>query len=133
MRFWAAQDVAQTVLLLAEDADSAVYLDASAVSMSGDIKGRDVIAQGLYGNLATWHYLSFDWDIASVEADTGRVQVRFEYQHQTTALRYAGTMRMVVVVTDGFISRVECHHDGPRVAAFMQLVAEAEARQVQGP
>ncbi len=128
MQFWAVQDVTETVALLTPDVYSVVYLDQSAGGMSGEKRGRDTIAEGLYGNLATWHYLRFDWTLAGVDARTGRVQVAFEYQHQMTDLRYAGTMRMIFGVTDGMISRVECHHDGPRIVAFMKLVAEAEAQ-----
>ena len=98
MQFWAAQDVTETVSLLTPDVVSVVYLDPSAGGMSGRKTGRDTIAEGLYGNLATWHYLQFDWKVTSVEHNTGRAQVTFEYQHQKTGLRYAGSMRMILVV-----------------------------------
>ena len=131
MALWAAQDVTETVALLTPDVVSFVYLDKSAGGMSGQKTGRDSVAEGLYGNLATWHYLQFDWTVVGVEHNTGRAQVTFEYQHQKTDLRYAGTMRMIFVVTDGMICRVECHHDEPRIVAFMKLVAEAEARLLE--
>ncbi len=131
MQFWAAQDVAETTALLAPDCFSVVYLDESAGGMAGKKSGRVEIADGLYSNLATWHYLQFDWTVIGVEHNTGRAQVAFEYQHQKTHLRYAGTMRMIFVVTDGMISRVECHHDEPRIVSFMKLVAEAEARLLE--
>jgi ketosteroid isomerase-like protein len=131
MQFWAAQDVAETVALLAPDCYSVVYLDKAAGGMAGDKTGQEDIAEGLYNNLATWHYLQFDWTVIGVENNTGRAQVSFEYQHQKTNLRYAGSMRMIFVVTDGLISRVECHHDEPRIVAFMKMVAEAEARLLE--
>jgi ketosteroid isomerase-like protein len=128
LQFWEVQDVAETVALLTPDIYSVVYLDLSAGGMSGEKIGRDAVAEGLYNNLATWHYLKFDWKIIGVAHNTVRAQVDFEYLHQKTKLSYAGSMRMVFVVTDGMISRVECHHDGPRIVAFMKLVAEREAQ-----
>lgn len=128
MRYWAVQDVQKSVLLMADDVLSVVHFDHSEVGMSGEIKGRDDVAKGLYANLATWFYRTFEWEIAAVAGDTCRVQVNFEYQHQKTSLRHEGTMRMIMVVADGFISRVDCHHDGPRVRAFFNLVAAATAK-----
>jgi ketosteroid isomerase-like protein len=132
MRYWAVQDVTETVSILADDAVSVVYLDEKRVSMSGEIIGRDTIAEGLYGNLATWHYRAFDWNIASVDGDTARVHITFDYLHQKTGLPYAGTMRMVLTVRDDAIARVECHHDGPRAAAFFKLLTEREAAMARG-
>jgi ketosteroid isomerase-like protein len=132
MSFWAVQDVTETVALLAEDARSIVHMDDKRISMSGEVVGRDAIAEGLYGNLATWHYISFDWAIANVDADTAHVRIVFDYQHQKTGLRLSGTMRMVVTVHDGEIVRVECRHDGPLAAAFLKIVAEREAEMMRG-
>jgi ketosteroid isomerase-like protein len=127
MSFWAVQDVTETVAMLADDAVSMVHLDNVHVSMSGEIVGRDTIAERLYGELAMWHYLKFEWAIANVHGDEARVRIAFHYQHQKTALHYAGSMRMVLTIRDSEIVRVECHHDGPRAAAFLKLISEREA------
>jgi ketosteroid isomerase-like protein len=132
MSYWAVQDVTETVSMLANDAVSVVYLDEKRVSMSGEIIGRDAIAEGLYGNLAMWHYRAFDWVIASVDANTARVQITFDYLHQKTGLPYASSMRMVLTVRDEAITRVECYHDGPRAAAFFKLLTECEAAMTRG-
>ncbi len=120
--FWSVQDVAQTAALFAEDAYSEVHFDHPEVGMAGPIQGREKISEGLYRNLAEWHYITFDADIVSIEDDTGRVQINFEYEHIKSHLRISSTMRMVIVVADGLISRLDCYHDGERIAAFMRLL-----------
>jgi ketosteroid isomerase-like protein len=132
MQYWAAQDVSETVSLLADDAISVVYLDEKRISMSGEIVGRDAIAEGLYGNLATWHYRAFDWTISSIDGETARVHIKFDYLHQTTNLPYTGTMRMLLTVRDDEITRVECLHDAPRITAFLKLLSEREAEMARG-
>lgn len=120
--FWSVQDVERTAALFADDAFSEVHFNHTEVGMSGPIRGREKITEGLYRNLAEWHYLTFDADIVAIEGNTGKVQVNFEYEHIKTRLRLSSTMRMVIVVTDGLITRVDCYHDGERVAAFMRLL-----------
>ena len=126
MAYWSVQDVEQVVALHAEDAVSVVHLDHPEVPMSGETLGREAIAAGLYGNLATWFYLSFVPTIMRVDGDKATVQVQFEYQHQRTGLRLASTMRWVVIVTDELVRRVDCYHDSARVAAFMRLLRAHE-------
>ena len=120
--YWSVQDVTQTVALLAEDAVSQVYFNHPEVGMAGEKRGQTEIAEGLYENQAIWVYLQFEPVIVGIDDDTGRIQIQFEYEHQKTHLRYAGTMRMVLRVRDGLISRIDCYHDGERVAAFMELL-----------
>jgi ketosteroid isomerase-like protein len=132
MKYWAVQDVTETVSMLADDAVSIVYIDEKRISMSGKIVGRDAIAEGLYGNLSTWHYRAFNWSIANVDGDTARVHITFDYLHQKTNLPYSGTMRMVLTVRDGAITRVECHHDDARAAAFFKLLSEREQALARG-
>jgi ketosteroid isomerase-like protein len=132
MGYWAVQDVTETVALLADDAVSVVYLDDARIAMSGEIVGRDAITEGLYGNLATWHYRTFDWAISGVDGDTARVHITFDYLHQKTEIAFAGTMRMVITVHDDQIVRVECFNDGPRATAYMTLIAEREAAIARG-
>jgi ketosteroid isomerase-like protein len=126
-RYWAVQDVEQTVALLSENVISVVHLDDSARGMSGVRAGRDAIAEGLYGNLATWHYLKFAWKLTGVKGETARVHIAFDYMHQRTGLRHEGTMRKVLTVLGGSITRIEVHHDAPAIAAYMQLVRAREA------
>ena len=45
-----------------------------------------------------------------------------EYEHIKTGLHLSGTMRMVIVVTNGLITRVDCYHDGERISAFMRML-----------
>ncbi len=127
LTFWAVQDVAQTVAVMADDIVSIVHLDEQARGMSGVRLGRDAVAEGLYGNLATWHYLSFLWQIVKVEAATATVQIAFEYEHQKTGLRHAGTMRKIIQVSNGEVCRVEVYHDTRSVEAYMDLVRAREA------
>lgn len=127
--YWSAQDVVSTSALFSSDAYSEVHLGHAEVGMSGPILGREAITAGLYQNLAQWHYIVFDATVVAIEGDTGRVQVNFEYEHIATGLRLNGTMRMVIVVTDGQISRVDCFHDTERVSAFMRMLRAQEAEQ----
>jgi ketosteroid isomerase-like protein len=130
--FWSAQDVERTSSLFAEDAFSEVHFNHPEVGMAGPIHGREKITEGLYRNLAEWHYITFDAGIVAIEGDTGKVQVVFEYEHVKTHLRLSSTMRMVLVVTRGMISRVDCYHDGERIAAFMRLLRARENGMIDG-
>jgi hypothetical protein len=131
MGFWGVQDVTETVAMLTDDATSIVYFNDERIAMSGEIVGRDAIAEGLYGNLATWHYRTFDWAIANVDVNTARVHITFDYLHQKTGLPFSGTMRMVLAVRGELISRVEVYIDGPRARAFLKLIAERELKMTR--
>ena len=122
VKYWGVQDIAQTVALHADDAVSKVHFDHSEVGMSGEVCGREKIAEGLYANLAMWHYLRFEPTIMSFEGDTGRIHIDFEYQHAQTKLLFASTQRMIVVVKDGLLTRIDSYHDVEKVAAFMRML-----------
>jgi hypothetical protein len=122
VKYWGVQDIERTVELHAEDAVSRVHFNHPEVGMSGEVRGREKIAEGLYENLAQWHYLSFEPTIMSIEGDTARVHIAFEYEHAKTSTRIASTQRMVVVVKNGLLSQVDSYYDVEKVAAFMRLL-----------
>lgn len=121
LSYWSAQDVEQTISLLAGDIVYQLYVCQSVHPFGGERVGREAVRDMLFDLLADFDYLSYRPVILDVRDGVARVQTHYHMRHRATGEHLTGSKRFVCTLQGGLVTRIHEYHDAPLVEAFMKL------------
>lgn len=119
--YWSAQDVEQTVALMADDIVYQLYVCNSAHPFGGEWIGRDAVRTLLFDLLAAFDYLAYDPVILDVQDGVARIQSSYRLRHRATGEDLSGSKRLVCTLHGGLVTRIHEYEDAPKFQAFLRL------------
>jgi ketosteroid isomerase-like protein len=119
---WAEGDIDEAIRYLAEDTVYALHISGEALPHGGETVGREGIGAALRKVREDFEYILYRPFKLTADGNTVRFQVEFMYRHRESGEMLDGRFRMVMLVKDGLITRVDEYHDRAKVEAFMRLV-----------
>lgn len=127
LKFWAVQDVEQTLGMLSDDVVYQIYNVATAAPFAGATRGKDALRTRLYDILAAFDYLHYEPILLDVRDGVARVQTCFVLRHRASREQLSGSKRFVCTINDGAIARIDEYHDAALFSAFMGLTRSRPA------
>jgi ketosteroid isomerase-like protein len=124
---WEAQDVELTSMHFHEDIIYELHSVTRELPYAGVTRGREACRDIMFTILKDFDYLKYEARINRVEGEVVRTHVSFIYRHRESGEVLEGTRRLVFVVRDGFIVRLERFHDDECVDAFIRLTRQRAA------
>lgn len=120
---WAARDLPATLACLADSIEFVIHVPVEVVPFAGETHGKDLIVPRLQMILDGFDFLQYRPLHIREDGDKFHAQVLYHFRHKQTGREIEGTMRHVGCIEGDKIVRLDEFHDGPRVAAYFELLA----------
>jgi ketosteroid isomerase-like protein len=118
---WGVQDIELTLALFHDSFVYKVHASRDVLPFSGETRGKEANRELMFTILADFDIPVYEPLFIRVTGNVARVHVRFVYWHRATGEVLEGTRRLVFIVRDGLILRIDGYHDDRLVAAFLRL------------